>query len=269
MKNAKIFCLCLDDKYLNNVKKLNYIPVGLGKKKFSKDWLTDDSGDNISDKNPFYGEYSFHYWLWKNELENISDNTWIGFCTYRRFWFKKNEKLDQNFDFKNSVLNEIPKEWDNYDVILGNKITVKEIKLIKIFKYGKLALYKNPGAIFKKGRNIKFQFDMFHGNGVLDQAINLLNDDDRENFKNYVNHETSYNSGNMFICKSKIIMKNYYKTLFEWLKKCENLFGFDLDGYDKIRIYAFLAERFLPYWFHKNTKVKEWPILFYDLNKVN
>ena len=110
---------------------------------------------------------------------------------------------------------------------------------------------------------------MFHGNGVLDQAINLLNDDDRENFKNYVNHETSYNSGNMFICKSKIIMKNYYKTLFEWLKKCENLFGFDLDGYDKIRIYAFLAERFLPYWFHKNTKVKEWPILFYDLNKVN
>ena len=73
----------------------------------------------------------------------------------------------------------------------------------------------------------------------------------------------------MFICKSKIIMENYYKTLFEWLKRCENLFGFDLKGYDKIRIYAFLAERFLPYWFHKNTKVKEWPILFYDLNKQN
>ena len=57
MKNAKIFCLCLDDKYLKNVKKLNYIPVGLGKNKFSKEWLTDDSGDNISNKNPFYGEY--------------------------------------------------------------------------------------------------------------------------------------------------------------------------------------------------------------------
>ena len=71
----------------------------------------------------------------------------------------------------------------------------------------------------------------------------------------------------MFICKSKNIMKDYYKTLFEWLEKCEKIFGFDLKGYGKIRIYAFLAERFMPYWFKKNAKVKEWPILFQDLNK--
>ena len=34
------------------------------------------------------------------------------------------------------------------------------------------ALYHNPGSFFKKG-NIKFQFDMFHGCGVLEKAINL------------------------------------------------------------------------------------------------
>ena len=267
MEKAKIFCLCLDGKYLITVKKIGYIPVGLGKNNFSKDWLTDDSGDNISNKNPYYGEYSFHYWFWKNELKNIPDNTWVGFCTDRRFWFKNDEKLEKIFDFNSSILNEIPHEWNNYDVILGDKITVNEIPLIKILKYGKSALYNNPRAIFKKGRNIKFQFDMFHGNGILDKAINLLNDDDKKGFQEYVNQETSFNSGNMYICKSKDIMKDYYKILFDWLKKCENIFGFDLNGYSRVRIYAFLAERFLPYWFNKNTKVKEWPILFYDLNK--
>ena len=92
---------------------------------------------------------------------------------------------------------------------------------------------------------------------------------DRENFREYVNTETSYNQGNMFICKSKEIIKQYYKTVFEWLEKCEKVFGFDLHGYGNIRIYAFLAERFLPYWFNKNSKVMEWPILFYDLKKEN
>lgn len=110
---------------------------------------------------------------------------------------------------------------------------------------------------------------MFHGNGVLDKAINLLNEKDKNDFKQFVFNETSYNQGNMFICKSKNIIKNYYNTLFEWLEKCEKVFGFDLKGYGNIRIYAFLAERFLPYWFNKYSNVKEWPIVFYDLRKLN
>ena len=269
MKNAKIFCLCLEDALLKKVKNLNYIPVGLGIEKFSSEWLTDKDGENISKKNSFYGEYTFHYWLWKNHLDNISDNTWIGFCAYRRFWQNKNEKLEENFDFKNSVLNHIPEEWNNYDVILGDKISVDELKWMKVLKYGKKALIRNPFAIFKKKRNIRFHFDMFHGNGVLDKAINLLNEQDRNDFEQFVNNESSYNQGNMFICKSKKIIKNYYSTLFEWLERCENVFGFDLKGYGNKRIYAFLAERFLPYWFNKYSNVKEWPIVFYDLRKLN
>jgi hypothetical protein len=44
---------------------------------------------------------------------------------------------------------------------------------------------------------------MFHGNGVLDQAINVLNENDREDFREFVNKNNYYNQGNMFICKSK------------------------------------------------------------------
>ncbi len=269
MKKAKIYCLCLHNNLLDRVKSLQYLPVGLGKQNFSNGWLTDNTGVNISNKNSYYGEYTFHYWLWKNHLDKISDDEWIGFCAYRRFWQNKNQELDEKFNFQNSVLKHVPEEWENYQVILGNKISIDELKWMKVFKYGKKALLRSPGAIFKKNRTIKFQFDMFHGNGVLDKAIDLLDDENKNDFKNFVNSETSYNQGNMFICKSKNIIKSYYKTLFTWLEKCEGVFGFDLKEYGNIRIYAFLAERFLPYWFNKNTKVKEWPIFFYDLRDLN
>ena len=266
MKMAQIFCLCLEDNYLNKVKDLGYIPVGLGKNNFSSGWLRDNQGKNITEKNPYYGEYSFHYWLWKNELKKIPNDTWIGFCTYRRFWQKDNIIIEKNYDFKSSIINEIPKEWYNYDVILGTKMSFEYIRWLKILKYGKMSLIRNPSALIKKGRNIKFQFDMFHGNGLLDQAINLLDENNKKNFKKFVIKETSFNPFNMFVCRSKSILQEYYITVFDWLNKCEKIFGFDLKGYGKIRLYAFLAERFLPYWFHKNTKVKEWPILFHDLN---
>jgi hypothetical protein len=108
---------------------------------------------------------------------------------------------------------------------------------------------------------------MFHGNGVIDKAIEQLNTIDKIDFYNYVRSNTGFNQGNMFVTKSKKIMNEYYSVLFEWLNKCEKIFGFDLRGYNRVRTYAFLAERFLSYWFKKNTKYLEWPIVFHDLTK--
>ena len=267
MNNATIFCLCLHSKLLNKVKQLDYIPVGLGKDNFSNDWLRDFTGENISQKNKYYGEHSFHYWFWKNNLESIREGKWIGFCAYRRFWKKNKKKTEKILNFKDNILNKIPKEWENFDVILGDKMYLDEVKWIKVIKYGKKAFLRNPKAILKKGRTIRFHFDMFHGNGVLDKALDLLNEEDKQGFKKYINENTSYNQGNMFVCKSKKIMRQYYETIFEWLERCEKVFGFKLTGYGNIRLYAFLAERFMPYWFNKNAKVLEWPILFHDLNR--
>jgi hypothetical protein len=47
------------------------------------------------------------------------------------------------------------------------------------------------------------------------------------------------------------------------------MFGFDLKGYGSTRIYGFLTERFLPFWFNKYSNVLEWPIIFHDLTKEN
>lgn len=268
MKNLKIFCICINNDLLEVVKKLDYIPVGLGSDNFSKEWLTDDTQNNISFKNKYYGEHTFHYWFWKNKLNYEIENKWIGFCGYRRLWAGKNYHLLDNPSPEKNFLNNLPKNWDKYDVILGEQIPLHHVSWTKVIKYGKVAFLRNPRSIFKKGRNIRFHFDMFHGNGLLDQAIDLLEKKDREDFRSYTTNNTSFNEGCMFICKSKKLMNNYYETVFPWLERCEKVFGFNLKGYGKIRIYAFLTERFLPFWFNKYSKTLEWPVIFYDLNNL-
>ena len=79
-----MFCLALEPNQYKFIKDLGYIPVGVGGKEFDKNWFTDKSGKNISDKNKYYSEYTFHYWLWKNYLDQI-DSKWIGFCQYKKF----------------------------------------------------------------------------------------------------------------------------------------------------------------------------------------
>ena len=269
MNNLKIFCLCIHDELLEKVKKLNYIPVALGRNSYQDGWLRDNIGKNISHKNKYYGEYSFHYWLWQNKMDTFNNKDWIGFCAYRRFWLNENHTSNSNLLFRDKILREVPEIWNNYDVILADKVYMDNIKLIKIFKYGKLALINNPKSIFKKNRNIKFHFDMFHGIGVLDKAINLLNINDREDFREYVNNNNAFNPANLFICRSKSLMSTYYQTIFEWFNNCEKIFGFDLKGYGQMRIYGFLAERFLPFWFNKYAKCLDWPIVFNDLRTEN
>lgn len=42
----------------------------------------DDTGDNISEKNPNRCEMTAHYWIWKNRLDK--DKEYVGVCHYRR-----------------------------------------------------------------------------------------------------------------------------------------------------------------------------------------
>ena len=272
MTNLRMYCLSIYDHTLPIIKSLGYIPVGLGNNSFSKEWLRDNSGENISYKNKFYGEYSFHYWFWKNELSKIKDGNWVGFCAYREFW--KNKSNTEDTDLNAAALKLIPNEWENFDVIIGEHRSfksLKELKYSKIFKHGLLSLIRNPYVFFEKNGkiNIRLQFDMMHGNGNLDKAIDLLDEDNREDFRHYTRNEYTFARGNMFICKSKEIISKYYESLFPWLERCEKVFGFDLKGYGMTRIYAFLGERYLSYWFTKHTKHLLWPVIFYDTNKEN
>ena len=271
MINLKMFCITLQPDHIEYIKSLNYTPVVLGNKNLSQYCFTDKDGENISHKNKFYGEYTFHYWLWKNHLNKIDEN-WIGFCQYRKFWslkFSSNDQINSD-NLKHKVLKEIPEELDRYDVILGDPFFVNKRKTMKFLKKGLSLLISNPKFFFDdNARNIKFHFDLMHGKNNLDKAIDLLDKNNKEDFRKFVNNEISFNPHNMLICKSKNLLNSYYNDVFPWLENCEKLFGFDdLKGYGLTRIYGFLAERFMSYWFKKNAKYKELPILFHDISDI-
>tara|TARA_B100001057_G_scaffold497970_1_gene603608 strand:+ start:452 stop:934 length:483 start_codon:yes stop_codon:yes gene_type:complete len=160
MRDIKFFCLTLDPDHEELIKKLSYIPVGLGNKKFSKECFNDKEGQNISNKNSYYGEYTFHYWIWKNYLDKIESN-WVGFCQYRKFFFKK-ITLNKNIDFDtfNSYLTKrIENTKENFDCILGNKFSVTNYKLSKIFKNHFYSFASNPRLFFsKKKKKFKISF---------------------------------------------------------------------------------------------------------------
>ena len=73
-------------------------------------------------------------------------------------------------------------------------------------------------------QTIKVHFDMHHGFGNLDKAINLLDDNQREQFREYVNTSTSFNPHIMFIAKPKVV-NEWFNNLFSWLFKAKNIFN--------------------------------------------
>ena len=265
-----MYCITLKDEHFDIIKRFGYIPVGLGKDIRNKNFITDAIGENISEKNPYYGEYTFHYWLWKNEIKKLNNN-WIGFCQYRKFWLLENtDRIYDNFDdLSKDIITNIPKEFDNYESILGEPININQFKLSKLIKKNFLKIVSNPSFLFNKKRNIKFHFDFMHGEGNLDKAISLLDNNDKSDFDYFVNSEVSFNPHNMFICRSNNILEKYYNSIFPWLKRCEKKFGFELEGYGFKRIYGFLAERYMSFWFKKYTKYKTLPILFKDISDLN
>ena len=158
---------CVTHKEINGIEKLGLIPFGVGKNKFPEHYKTEQEGQNISEKNYNYSETSFHYWYWKNLLKYKKDNEWVGFCSYREYW--GNNKNNDSKKLNDLVLKDYNADWSKYDAIIGKPLFVGGTKITKVLKYGKMALIRNPSAIFsKKGRSIRWQFEMFHGIKKLD-----------------------------------------------------------------------------------------------------
>ncbi len=84
-----------------------YTPIHVGRavskcKNEMSDMIGDDTGDNISEKNPEYCELTAQYWAWKN----LHDVEYIGFGHYRRYFDLQitNENVDEIFKTHDVVL---------------------------------------------------------------------------------------------------------------------------------------------------------------------
>ena len=268
-KDLEIFCVT--NKHFNFFNDFKYRLAGVGKDRFPSNYISCNKGENIFYKEEYYSELTFHYWFWKNLLNKYSNEQWIGFCQKRRFWLQEKKDPDIKINDKNikdKFLYTIPYEWKNFDAVVCEPIYLNNPKIMKIFKRGFKNILKDPGVLFdKKKQTIKLHFDMFHGYGNIDLAISVMHKKDKEEFKKFIHTSILYNPHIVFISKPKIINKWFY-DLFGWLDNCEKIFGFDqLKGYDTKRLYAYLAERYLSFWFKKYTKSIDWPLITLDLKK--
>ena len=268
MNNLKIYCVT--NKRVNFLDNTKYNIGWVGKEKAPTNYISCNAGDNIFFKESYYSELTFHYWYWKNSL-NLHEENWVGFCQKRRFWINKksiNEKLNKK-NFLNQILEDAPEEWNDFDSVICEPIYVNKVKKMKMIKRGFKSIIKKPSIFFDEGKqSLALHFDMHHGYGNLNKAISLLNEEDRKDFLDYCDKSISYNPHIMFIAKSKIVNR-WFNTLFPWLSRCESEFGFkDLHGYDTQRLYAYLAERYLSFWFNKYTKTIAWPWKFFDSSQT-
>ena len=267
----KLEIYCVTNKDLNFLRSLSYNLAAVGKNKFSAMYIKSDNEDNIYHKELYYSELTFHYWFWKNRLKNYleNDSVWIGFCQKRRFWLKKEKKTKtENCYTKDDFLTEVPSQWLGYNAIICEPINLEVTNFMKLIKKGWKNVIQNPSIIFdKKQHTIKLHFDMFHGQGIIDKAISVMDKKDRNDFKEYICRSNKFNPHIMFIAKPKIA-NLWFTDLFRWLDECEKIFGFgQLKGYETTRLYAYLAERFLSYWFKKYSNYLEWPYTFMDSEK--
>ena len=259
MSSLEIFCVT--DKIIPNIEKTGYNIATPKNGSFPKNYLKSDVGENIIHKEKYYSELTFHYWYWKNRL-NITQKNWIGFCQKRRFWIKSEEdkKIINTNNLNQYLLDKIDPTLNDYESIICNPINVSGAKKIKMIKRGWRNLIKDPSILFNNQKEtIAFHFDMHHGHNNLKKAANLLEKKDKNDFVYYINNYNFYNPHIMCIARPEILEK-WFNSLFPWLEKCEEVFGFDnLKGYDTLRLYAYFAERYLSYWFKKYTKYKEQP----------
>jgi len=256
---TKLNIYCVTNKRVNFLENHIYNLAWVGNENAPINYLRCDNKKNIFFKEKYYSELTFHYWYWKNLL-SLEKNEWVGFCQKRRFWIKPGSEINSiNRDnIKKFLITKPLDDWKNYDSIICSPIKVSGVKKIKLIKRGWKNLIKDPTIILnKKKENIALHFDMHHGYGNLNKAIEEIEQQDRNDFKEFVYQKDSFNPHIMFISKVRIA-DNWFGTLFPWLERCEKKIGFKgLVGYDKTRLYAYLAERYLSFWFKKYSKNKE------------
>ena len=102
--NIKIFLVYHKNSSLYKSDIFEPIQVGAENSAEDLSMLKDNTGDNISELNPYYCELTGHYWVLKNYIPKANEE-YIGFAHYRR--------LPDLFVFTVNILFEAVPETNN------------------------------------------------------------------------------------------------------------------------------------------------------------
>ena len=214
-----------------------YVPLQVGAALHDDfGYLRDDTGDNISTKNPNFCELTGLYWIWKN-----TEDEYKGLVHYRRFFGKSNLSKD----FKDVyTYDELVEMLSHCDMV---------VPYIEYFK-----------------ENAKDEILMqCCTTGIFDELSNVL----AELYPDYLVTYNEYFSQkksilfNMLFCRNTIF-DAYCEWLFDILFELERRVDLSsLDDYQK-RLFGFLSERLLNVWILKNSiSTKNCSIINSDNNK--
>lgn len=201
-----------------------YLPLQVGAEgKQLLGYTPDNTGDNISAKNPYFCELTGLYWAWKN-----MNCEYIGLCHYRRY-FGRDLHTDDIEKKKRAILHQKDYErlLQQYEVILPKK---RHYYIETVWSQYEHAHYKK---------------DL----DLAERLVGELYPDYSAVFTKVMNRR-SLHILNMFVMK-KSLFDAYCEWLFSILFALEKQVDMtDYSPYEQ-RLYGFLSERLFNVWLEK------------------
>lgn len=199
-----------------------YVPLHVGRALGTDlGYLGDDTGDSISEWNPYYGELTGLYWLWKN----YQDTDMIGICHYRRYFLDDQRQLMTQAQYEAAL--------ENVDIMVSNAMQAD-------------GPYKD---YYGEAHNIE---DLL----AAGEVIKELYPEDYPAFCQVID-SSKYYYGNLCVMR-KPLFDSYCEWLFSIFFELEK--RVDVSGYDDYhkRLFGFLSEELLlVYITAKGLRVKE------------
>lgn len=199
-----------------------FVPLQVGRALGSDlGYIGDDTGDSISEWNPYFSELTGMYWVWKNFRTDGN----VGLCHYRRFLIHEDGNVITEKEYD---------EWlGNYDLI-----TTKQVVLNNSY-YDGYAVNHHIKDLIETGNVIREFYPGYYAC-----------------FEEIVHGNRTY-FGNMIVCK-KELFDAYSAWLFGILLRVKE--RVDVEQYDNYRkrVFGFISEiLLLVYVTRHNLKVKE------------
>lgn len=199
-----------------------YVPLHVGRARGTDlGYLGDDTGDAISELNPYYGELTGVYWLWKN----YKDTDIIGICHYRRYFLDEQRKMMTAAQYEEAL--------ENVDIMVSNAMQAD-------------GSYKD---YYGDAHNIE---DLL----AAGEVIRELYPEDYPTFCQVID-SSKYYYGNLCVMR-KPLFDSYCEWLFTIFFELEK--RVDVSGYDDYhkRLFGFLSEELLLVYIRaRGLRVKE------------
>lgn len=205
-------------------------------------YLTDGTGNHISELNPYLNECTALYWIWKQEAFLYD---YIGMCHYRRYM------LTRELNRGGHILKQCDVErlMEQYDVLVCDVASTEPFTVEELMVYGStdVEICKKAVASVRKWLNKRYP-------------------DYVGDFEYVWNHFMFY-SCQMFVM-GRELLNRYCTWLFSILIDAVREIDFGHCDERGKRAVGFCAERMLTVWiYHNGLKVKELPRYYQDTSK--